>query len=879
MKKPVKVTTITGFVLFALAATFSIALLLVLGDFAGQNPATTTALYRLGKMLASVYGVCSAFIPLFLIIAAIQCFTETWTVKRGVLLVGSVLPFFTLDAVEHVIRMMAANNEGAVLAIKLIGALLTSALILVAEYLILSLIGDLIENALEKSVDEDAEDGLDADALELDDVTDAADAPPAAEAETEPVPASAAKAVEAAEAAPVAASAPSAQPAPASAPVAVSAPATNNVAINITVAPAAAEAVPAVTATAAAPESPAEAPAAIEAADASNEDGALSTEAFLASAADATTDSDNPFAHIFDSDGDSGYLTSDSLAALEKPVTPDATLADSNGAESAADADDAPATSETASSFVETLLAAQVATYAAPDEPLPERITDEELAAVAENDATIADDVADADDASDAIAADASDDSASADEAEADDGTSDAIAADASDDSASVEDASASTDEAAADDGTSDAIDADASDEIASVEDASASADEAAADDGASDVIATDASDDSASVEDASASADEAEADAPYEPAPLVQPRIHEAPRYNEVATELVPEDEEPSELMELDTFDPDTDSFDGYEPHVEEIGEAEALDDDIAAFEQQNADDFDDSFYDIDLNAESDDELEDALADFDEADADIADEDFEEPAPSQPTTAGGVADASAQAEEIAVEEQKSTNLNDIFAEMDDDAAREPVLHDDGTEDADVSDGVIASGANVAAATALAADSGDAGTVAAVSAATANALDAADEALTAAASTDAATEASAPVADDAISASDSATLADAAIISDDGADVADGSFVADDGMTLADADGAFDATIADEAAAESDAIDSDDDAAPFDASDEAFAEPDLDNIAKAVCDALNSVAYKDDAQVCSLHVVKRWSRTPCVMVSITEMIL
>jgi len=33
--------------------------------------------------------------------------------------------------------------------------------------------------------------------------------------------------------------------------------------------------------------------------------------------------------------------------------------------------------------------------------------------------------------------------------------------------------------------------------------------------------------------------------------------------------------------------------------------------------------------------------------------------------------------------------------------------------------------------------------------------------------------------------------------------------------------------------------------------------------PDLDNVAKAVLDALNGVAYFDDGQVCELHVTKR----------------
>ena len=46
--------------------------------------------------------------------------------------------------------------------------------------------------------------------------------------------------------------------------------------------------------------------------------------------------------------------------------------------------------------------------------------------------------------------------------------------------------------------------------------------------------------------------------------------------------------------------------------------------------------------------------------------------------------------------------------------------------------------------------------------------------------------------------------------------------------------------------------------------------------PDLDNIAKIICDALNGVAYHDDAQVVDLKVVKYYSDTPCVTVTIEE---
>lgn len=46
--------------------------------------------------------------------------------------------------------------------------------------------------------------------------------------------------------------------------------------------------------------------------------------------------------------------------------------------------------------------------------------------------------------------------------------------------------------------------------------------------------------------------------------------------------------------------------------------------------------------------------------------------------------------------------------------------------------------------------------------------------------------------------------------------------------------------------------------------------------PDCDNIAKIICDALNGVAYHDDAQIVRLTVAKRYSETPQVTIEIRE---
>lgn len=46
--------------------------------------------------------------------------------------------------------------------------------------------------------------------------------------------------------------------------------------------------------------------------------------------------------------------------------------------------------------------------------------------------------------------------------------------------------------------------------------------------------------------------------------------------------------------------------------------------------------------------------------------------------------------------------------------------------------------------------------------------------------------------------------------------------------------------------------------------------------PDLDNVAKVVCDALNGIAYHDDTQICRLALYKHYGETPRVEVEIAD---
>ena len=47
--------------------------------------------------------------------------------------------------------------------------------------------------------------------------------------------------------------------------------------------------------------------------------------------------------------------------------------------------------------------------------------------------------------------------------------------------------------------------------------------------------------------------------------------------------------------------------------------------------------------------------------------------------------------------------------------------------------------------------------------------------------------------------------------------------------------------------------------------------------PDGDNIAKTVFDSVNGIAYRDDSQICSLHIDKKYSGNPRVEVILEEL--
>ena len=156
MKNSNKYSVAAGIGIFVLAALFSVALLSAAVDFGGMSPASSSLFYKFGKIFTGAYGFCSLCIPVFLIVAGLQCFNSKWSAKNGVVLAGSAVPFFTLDAVEHIIRMLAFSESGSVLAVKIGAVVLIGAMLIAAEFILLAILGEVVAASLKKHRNEEA---------------------------------------------------------------------------------------------------------------------------------------------------------------------------------------------------------------------------------------------------------------------------------------------------------------------------------------------------------------------------------------------------------------------------------------------------------------------------------------------------------------------------------------------------------------------------------------------------------------------------------------------------------------------------------------------------------------------------------------------------
>ena len=144
MKQSEKLTIASGIILLSVAAIILISLMLHFLNFGVVLPYFFEKCQNFGTVLFSVYGISSFLIPIFLFVAAIFLFIPTWNFKRGLYLAVSLIPFFTIVAIEKFCNNIFTGNSATLLSIKYTTMILVSALVVVIEYLIVGIIADSI---------------------------------------------------------------------------------------------------------------------------------------------------------------------------------------------------------------------------------------------------------------------------------------------------------------------------------------------------------------------------------------------------------------------------------------------------------------------------------------------------------------------------------------------------------------------------------------------------------------------------------------------------------------------------------------------------------------------------------------------------------------
>ena len=136
----------TGILLFLTAALFSISILVSALELGTEE----SFLYLFGNLLTSVYGFCSALIPVFLFTAGAFCFAENWTVKKACILLVSLIPFFTLVFSEHIIRTISESDSSPAAAMKIFTVVSIAVLLVIAEFLLAVVLAEHFHDKLAK---------------------------------------------------------------------------------------------------------------------------------------------------------------------------------------------------------------------------------------------------------------------------------------------------------------------------------------------------------------------------------------------------------------------------------------------------------------------------------------------------------------------------------------------------------------------------------------------------------------------------------------------------------------------------------------------------------------------------------------------------------
>ena len=174
MKSSNKSSIITGTILLALAAVFTICLLLQLLDFGVGGPGHNNIFYYLGNMLITVYGFSSILIPIFLLISGLSCFATIWTAQKTMRLITAIIPFFTCVVTEKICRSALAvgSADGASGIIKAVIAAVTGLMLVIIEILGAGVIAESVNRKVFYKGKEPPKPSIDDDTIEFVDETD-----------------------------------------------------------------------------------------------------------------------------------------------------------------------------------------------------------------------------------------------------------------------------------------------------------------------------------------------------------------------------------------------------------------------------------------------------------------------------------------------------------------------------------------------------------------------------------------------------------------------------------------------------------------------------------------------------------------------------------
>ena len=144
MKRSERGVFAAGMIFLAVSALCTVSLTVSLIGLGITEPAKGRFLYEFGRMLFSVYGYSSFLIPVYIFSASIMLMVSDCSKRKILYLIFSVIPFFSVCAVEFVSRKIFNVNSVSVRIIRLTGFISVSVLLCIVEYIIIGLIADAV---------------------------------------------------------------------------------------------------------------------------------------------------------------------------------------------------------------------------------------------------------------------------------------------------------------------------------------------------------------------------------------------------------------------------------------------------------------------------------------------------------------------------------------------------------------------------------------------------------------------------------------------------------------------------------------------------------------------------------------------------------------